>query len=110
MKYPNHWRYLQKIRLILLAAGTEGISVYDLNQQTRTRHFKQDHLEDTLNEWEGRDWVQIFRIKDPFTKRKKRIVRATTLLRDQWSNLNIDGELKTEPSSETDASLPQTFV
>lgn len=109
VKFANHFKYITKIRLLLLGAGELGMRFYDLNQKSRTRIFTQDDLEEVIQEWKGRDWVQDFIIKDPFTKRKQRIVRATTLLRDQWSNLRIEGELATDPvASDEDALQRET--
>lgn len=107
MKYASDWRYKQKVRLILLGAGMNGIPFYDLNQKSRTKVFTQQDLEELINEWETRDWVQVFNPFDPTTKRRKKVVRATTLLRDEWSNLRIEGELATDPvETAEDASQP----
>lgn len=94
MKYANHGNYLNKIRHVLLSAGTQGISQHMLNQLTRTKIFQTDDLLEALNEWENRHWVQAFKVKG-LSKHPKTMWRATTKLRDEWSNLIIDGELPT---------------
>lgn len=97
MKYANHYSYISKVRLILLGSGTQGISQHDLNQKTRTKIFQTEHLLDLLEEWEKRQWVQKFRVRG-HTGHAKMTWRATTKLRDDWSSLEIDGELPTQAS------------
>lgn len=88
----------------MLASGTQGISQHDLNQATRTKIFQTEHLLDLLDEWERREWVQRFRVKG-VSGWPKIMWRATTKLRDEWSSLQIDGELPTQALPGTD--LPE---
>jgi hypothetical protein len=94
MKFASHGGYLNKLRLVLLGAGTQGISQHDLNQKTRTKIFQSEDLSAALMEWESRGWVQSFKMTG-LSKHPKTIWRATTKLRDDWSSLVIDGDLPT---------------
>lgn len=96
MKFANHSKYLAKMRHTLLAAGTIGISQHDLNQKTRTKIFQKDDMMAALLEWEGRHWVQSFKVTG-LSKHEKTMWRATTKLRDEWSSLHIEGDLPTGP-------------
>jgi hypothetical protein len=114
MKYPSHWRYIQKVRQVLLGRGERGIKFHDLNQLTRTKVFKQDDLRELLIAWKLREWVQSFLVTGQ-RGRAPTIWRATTLLRDDWSSLNIpatdavvdDVEVTVEPSLEDLADLSE---
>ena|SRR5882672_312283 len=115
MKYPSHWRYIQKVRQVLLGRGERGIKFHDLNQLTRTKVFKQDDLRELLIAWKLRDWVQSFLITGQ-RGRVPTIWRATTLLRDNWSSLNIpvtdavvdDVTVPVEPSLENLGDLEES--
>lgn len=99
MRFASHGRFMAKIREILLGRGTQGIGQNDLNQLVRTKIFTRDDMNTILEEWEGRGWVQKF-VSTGMSKHPKIIWRATTLLRDEWSSLHIDGELPTGPAPE----------
>jgi hypothetical protein len=92
LKYPSHWRYVCKVRQLLLGAGERGISFHDLNQLTRTKVFDQDDLREILNEWLLREWLQSFVVSTGARGRKPTIWRATTLLRDEWSSYNNNAD------------------
>ena len=89
MKYANHRRYIEKLRYKLLAAGTQGLSQYELNQVTRTKVFSSNHMLEQLEEWEMKGWVQKFRVKG-ISKHPKTMWRATTALRDEWSRFTME--------------------
>lgn len=94
-KYANHYQYISKLRHILLASGTQGISQHELNQRSRTKVFTREHMLDTLEEWRLRDWVQAFKFAG-LSKHPKTMWRATTRLRDDWSRFHLQTE-PTEP-------------
>lgn len=94
MKFANHGNFLAKLRHVLLAAGTQGLSQHELNQKTRTKIFQKDDMMAALTEWENRHWVQCFKMTG-ISRHPKTMWRATTKLRDEWSSLVIDGELPT---------------
>lgn len=106
MKYPNHWKYVCKVRLLLLGAGMEGLSFHQLNQKTRTKVFHQDHLRELLNEWELREWVQCFVVPNGRRGRNPTMWRATTLLQDSWVDITIDGSLPQAPAVEVEVDPP----
>lgn len=87
VKYANHWHYIQKLRRMLLGAGTVGLSQSDLNQRSRTKVFQVEHMLETLEEWKRRGWVQSFRVRGP-SGHPMMIWRATNKLRDDWSIYN----------------------
>lgn len=96
MKYASHGNYLKNLRYKLLSAGTVGLSQHDLNQATRTKVFQSEDMMAALMEWEGRGWVQSFKVKG-LSRHPKTMWRATTKLRDEWSSLSIDGDLPMAP-------------
>ena len=95
----SYFRYKTKLRHILLGAGLEGISQFNLNQKMRTRHFDVSDMNSILAEWEEKEWVQQFKLT-MFTKRPTTMWRATTKLRDEWANIKIEGDLPTDPVEE----------
>lgn len=103
--FANHHRYMVKVRQLLLGAGIEGISQYNLNQAVRTRAFNVEDLMLILNEWEKREWVQQFKMK-LWAKRPTTIWRATTKLRDEWNAITFDRPLPTATVAEEEI-VPQ---
>lgn len=99
MKYANHGNFTKKLRLILLGAGTTGVAQHILNQKTRTKIFQRDQMVEILDEWQIRGWVQKFVVVG-LSKHPKVVWRATTKLRDEWSSLQISGELPVGPAPE----------
>jgi hypothetical protein len=89
MKYANHFNYIQKVRSILIQAGTQGINQHELNQRTRTKVFQRDDLMAILLEWKGRGWVQSFRVKG-ISRHPRTVWRATNKLRDDWAMFNTE--------------------
>lgn len=83
------FRYLERIRNILLARQDRGIGQHDLNQKVRVP--KSQHHEGTsaadlrqiLNNWHERRWVDKFEVT-PYGSKPEQRWRATTLLRDEW--------------------------
>jgi len=104
MKYPNHFKYITKIRLKLLAAGITGISRNDLNQATRTKYFQGSHMKETIDEWIAKGWVESFEVQGKKSRHPETIYRATTLLRDEWGKIMLEQELPRESKSDQDAS------
>lgn len=86
----NHNRYMLKIRQLLLGAGKKGMSQYELNQKTRTKHFKLPDMLQILEEWERKQWVQRFQIRVNGTK-KTITWRATTELVAGFQNVHLRG-------------------
>jgi hypothetical protein len=82
-------RMKRKLRLMLLAAGLEGLSQTRIKEKCRTYHGKANpngvtvqQINATLDEWRARHLVQLFEDRVGFAKRPTRIWRATTLLRN----------------------------
>lgn len=98
-KFASKHQFATKIRRLLLGAGIDGITKYHLNQKVRTRFFSVTDLDEILNEWEKRGWVQQFKVHK-WTKRPITIWRATTLLADEWNNITFDKPLPTEDVEE----------
>lgn len=95
------FRYLERIRHMLLARGDRGISQHDLNQKVRVPK-SQEHdgttaadLRDILNNWQERRWVDKFNVT-PFGKKPELRWRATTLLRDEWQQIKEVQQLAVE--------------
>lgn len=77
-------RYANKVRGVVLAAGTDGIGHHKLHQKTRTPNFPSQSLWDLLSEWQRRGWVDRFTIR-PDSLRPITIWRATELLVTEWA-------------------------
>lgn len=65
---------------LLSAAGTEGITLRDLNQKCRTHIFKIPDIAEIISDWKERGLVQKFEVKQAHSKRPVTIIRATTLI------------------------------
>lgn len=95
-KNISRHRYATKLRQLLLGAGLEGISQYHLNQKSRTRAFSVSDMEEVLEDWLAKQWVQKFKVQ-LYAKRPTTMWRATTKLRDEWNAITFDKPLPTEP-------------
>lgn len=83
------FRYLERIRNILLARQDRGIGQHQLNQKVRVPK-SQHHdgtsaadLRQVLHNWHERRWVDRFEVT-PYGQKPEQRWRATTLLRDEW--------------------------
>lgn len=90
MHNANQQRYAEKVRQLLIGAGLEGMSQYELNQKTRTRFFNVAALLQVLNEWERLGWVQAHRVR-VYGTRKTTMWRATTKLVEGYANVHLRG-------------------
>ena len=108
MHNANHQRYMNKIRSLLLGANREGISQYDLNQATRTKHFNVSAMLQILEEWERKQWVQSFKVRI-YGKRPTTMWRATTLLVEGFQNVHLRGitphSVMVEPSEKEELEI-----
>lgn len=102
-------RYPEKVRNILIAAGSLGISAHDLNQKVRTPNYKVADLHYLLRAWHKRRWIDKFTVKEYRTSPKV-LYRATRLLDEEWrimlslvSTLIVEG-----PPSDQDAYQSET--
>ena len=75
-------RYVERVRHLLIAAGTMGITFQDLNQKVRTPNPPSSDLRTLLEAWRKRRWVDNF--TRPTTGHPIQIWRATQLMLDQW--------------------------
>lgn len=96
-KQVNYFDYIKKVRRTLLAANIDGLTQHQLNQKVRTKIFGADDLIYLLEEWEKRNWVQKFRVRQN-SHHPSILWRATELLRDDFS-VSVDGELPTAQTS-----------
>ncbi len=115
------FRYLERIRNVLLARQDRGIGQHDLNQKVRVPK-SQNHegttaadLRQILNNWHERRWVDRFEVT-PYGQKPEQRWRATTLLRDEWHRFIevhrlaiafAAGEVSIDPSA-IDASPERT--
>lgn len=83
----DYYRYVNRVRNILLGAGEEGITQHELNQKVRTPSWTVTPLYDLLTLWESKQYVQSFTIRPVGSTRNAKLWRATTKLRDEWSTL-----------------------
>lgn len=75
--------FCEKVRHLLLAAGTDGAAFRDINMRTRTTNHPTGDLRDLLNAWRKRRWVDCFEVPMPSGQTSERW-RATQLLFEQW--------------------------
>lgn len=94
-----------KIRTLLLGAGLDGVTQYDLNQATRTRTFNSTSLLQVLEEWEGKKWVQRFKTHI-YGKRRTTVWRATKLLQAEFANVHLRGVTPDVPLEKQSPSEP----
>ena len=76
----SHIRLKRKLREKLIGSGADGISQHQLMQQCRTRLFKIADIEEILEDWRGKDWVQKFYTTQSHSKKPVIIWRATQLI------------------------------
>lgn len=95
-------RYAERVRQLLLAADSSGITQHDLNQRSRTKHYNAKTLEEMLEYWRTRRWVERFTNRH-VAKRPITIWRATDLLLTEWPQVTIN--LKLASSGEDALSL-----
>lgn len=86
----DHHRFCVKVRRLLLAMGEKGITQNDLYHRTKTTFFKGQELNDLLTAWEGRGWVQCFKVRFVGSKKPSIVWRATVRLRDEWNEMALD--------------------
>lgn len=83
------FRYLERIRNVLLARQDRGIGQHALNQKVRVPKSQQHEgttaadLRQIMENWHERRWVDKFEVT-PYGQKPERRWRATTLLRDEW--------------------------
>lgn len=78
-------RYPEKIRYVLLSAGTVGLSFHDLHQKTKTQKYKASDLQPILDAWHKRRWVDRYVVARGYhSNTSQTIWRATRLLDTEW--------------------------
>lgn len=80
--------FVARVRHVLIAAGTQGLTFQELNQKCRTRNHPTADLRVVINAWQKRRWVDNYRQASQARGGKMReIWRATQLMLDQWPSI-----------------------
>jgi len=73
-------RLKEKMKYILVSAGTMGVPHSTLIQKCRTKIYVSERLREVLGDWESRNLVQSFEVNMAHSKRPVKVWRATTLI------------------------------